>query len=124
MANRWKTNLVKITASVTGATLLVGAGIAQPAEAATFQPGATFYTGADFTGKEIPVDLGNAQCVSLPAPAASAANLSSQNIAVYFNADCQQGAPGTTNDLLFILGGLHTANFPWVGVSYRVMTTK
>ncbi|MGW1127986.1 hypothetical protein [Streptomyces sp. NPDC002526] len=105
-------------AAVCGAVLSVGAGLAQPAVAQS--PGVVFYTGAHQTGEATPADLASTGCHNLAAPSASALNYAAVDVDVFFNADCRTGAPGTDSDLGFALGSLHTADFPYQAVSYRV----
>ena len=105
--------------AASGAALLICAATVQPAAALPYS-GVAFYTGADRTGTEIPVDLDSTGCENLQAPALSAANFSDDDIEVYYNANCQAGAPGTTGDQYFVLGSLHTSTFPHTAVSYRV----
>jgi len=121
-----KQNPASVAGAVCGAAaLLIGIGVAQPAAAAAaLPPGSNFFAGSNFTGAQHSVDLSRPECVNLAAPAASAVNLSSQNIAVYFDADCKKGAPGADSDLWFSLSALHTANFPAPAVSYQVTTTR
>ncbi|MFC8537436.1 hypothetical protein ACFUJY_26465 [Streptomyces sp. NPDC057249] len=105
-------------AAACGAVLAVGAGLAQPAAAQS--PGVVFYTGAHQTGTATSVDLTSTGCHNLAAPSASALNYAAVDVDVFFNADCRTGAPGDGGDLSFALGSLHTADFPYQAVSYRV----
>ncbi|MEV7677758.1 hypothetical protein AB0O64_04240 [Streptomyces sp. NPDC088341] len=106
--------------AATAAALVAVMGGAQPAAAAG-HPEAAFYTGAGQSGTEILVDLADTgTCQNLSQPVLSGANLSAQDIDVYFNADCRTGAPGTTSDLFYRLGSLHLGNFGFPAVSYRV----
>ncbi|WP_327365851.1 hypothetical protein [Streptomyces sp. NBC_01217] len=109
-----------VAASLCGAAMLACTAAAQPAGAVTY-PGVSFYAGVDQTGTEYPVDLTSTGCRTLPQSARSATNLSATDVAVYFNPDCRTGAPGTTGDLYFVLGTLHTATFPYPALSYRVL---
>ncbi|MEV7119800.1 hypothetical protein [Kitasatospora griseola] len=111
-----------LTAAVaTGAALLLGAALAQPAAAVDLPHSAVAYftADADLTGARFTVDTG-AGCHNLPAAAKSAVNFTTANVTVYFNADCRTGAPGRTGDLAYGLGSLHWANFPYQALSYRV----
>lgn len=126
MSSNRKRGLVAMATVASGAALLLGTGLAQPAAAADLPefPGASFYTGAGYTGTELPVDLGRTDCVNLAQGAASAANLSAQDIEVYFNADCKTGAPGTDGDIYDVLGSLVAGDFPYPAASYRVLPQK
>lgn len=99
--------------------VVTGMGTAFPAGAATASD-AAFYTGANQTGTATPVDPnGLGVCKNLTQSAKSAINVSSNDIDVFFNANCLPGAPGKQSDLHYALGSLHTANFPYAAVSYR-----
>lgn len=108
-----------ITAALGATLVLAGLGM-QPAAAAT-QAEAAFYTGTNQTGTEIPVDV-NAigVCHNLSQPALSAANFVAEDIDVFFNPGCVTGAPGQQGGSYYVVGSLHTANFPYPAVSYRV----
>ena len=80
---------------------------------------AEFYSGSNLTGTTHQVDLANEDCVNID-PARSASNISSADIEVFFNADCQKGWPGQTGDTYYVLGSLHQADYPFAAVSYRV----
>ncbi len=80
---------------------------------------AEFYSGTNLTGSRHEVDLTGEDCVNI-APAKSASNISSADIEVFFNADCQKGWPGQPGDVYYVLGSLHQANYPFAAVSYRV----
>ncbi|MEU3188624.1 hypothetical protein ABZ707_31175 [Streptomyces sp. NPDC006923] len=105
-----------------GAALLVCTGLAQPAAAAVPYPGASFYAAAGQSGTEFPVDLSSTACQTLPQAARSAVNLSGSDIVVYFNPDCAPGTPGSSGDTTYVLGSLHSGDFPFPAVSYRVVT--
>lgn len=113
---------LKFAVAAAGVVFLASAVAAQPAMAAGY-PDAAFYTGGNLTGTEKVVDVGAVgQCFNLAQPAKSAVNVAAVDIDVFFNANCQTGAPGRSGDLRFALGSLHTANFPYAAVSYRVRT--
>ncbi|MCC2274051.1 hypothetical protein LKL35_01120 [Streptomyces sp. ET3-23] len=105
------------------AALTVSTGLAQPAAATDFPnaPVAYFATGQDLTGRQMPVDISNTDCRTLPEPARSAVNFTAANIQVYFNHDCRTGLPDRPSDLSFGLGSLHWGNFPYPALSYRVV---
>lgn len=124
MSSNRKRGVAVMAGVASGVALLLGTGLSQPAAAAGFPPvpGASFYTQAGYTGTEMPVDLGRTGCVNLPEEALSGANLSAQDIEVYYNADCKTGAPGEDGDLYFALVSLHTVDFGrYPAVSYRVL---
>ncbi|MFJ5924681.1 hypothetical protein ACIQF6_18980 [Kitasatospora sp. NPDC092948] len=111
-----------LTAAVaTGAALLLGGALAQPAAAVDLPHASVAYftTGSDLTGAQFAVDTA-AGCHNLPAAANSAVNFTAADVTVYFNADCRTGAPGRAGDLAYGLGSLHWANLPYAGLSYRV----
>ncbi|MFD7730539.1 hypothetical protein ACFV6F_09170 [Kitasatospora phosalacinea] len=116
-----RTKTLTATAA-TGAALLLGAALAQPAAAVELPHSAVAYftTGSDLTGTRFAVDTADTDCHDLPAAAASAVDFTAANITVYFNADCVTGRPGRPGDLSYALGSLHWANFPYPAVSYRV----
>ncbi|EME98819.1 hypothetical protein H340_19518 [Streptomyces mobaraensis NBRC 13819 = DSM 40847] len=120
--NRKKT-LTAGAAALSGAALLLGAGLAQPASAADLPhaPVAYFASGTDLTGRQAPVDITDPACRNLAEPALSAVNLTDADIQVYFNRDCRTGAPGRPGDLYDALGSLHWGNFPYPALSYRVV---
>ncbi|GHH58569.1 hypothetical protein [Lentzea cavernae] len=100
-----------------GLTVLASMTLALPAHASGER--ATFYSGARQTGTAHAVDLANKECVNI-APAKSASNISSSDIEVFFNANCQKGWPGQSGDTYYVLGSLHQATYPFDAVSYRV----
>ncbi|MBZ4321809.1 hypothetical protein [Streptomyces huiliensis] len=110
-------------AALSGAALLLGAGLAQPAAAVDFPnaPVAYFAAGKDLTGRQAPVDITDTTCRNLAEPALSAVNLTVADIQVYFDRDCRTGRPGHPSDLSYALGSLHWANFPYPALSYRVV---
>jgi len=110
----------RFAVAAAGVAFLASVAAAQPAAAATSSE-AAFYTGANLTGTKTGVDVGAVgQCRNLARSAKSAVNIEAVDIAVYFNADCRVGAPGQGGDLYYVVGSLHTANFPYGAVSYRV----
>ncbi|GAA2120659.1 hypothetical protein GCM10009759_69750 [Kitasatospora saccharophila] len=117
-----RTKTLAATAA-TGAALLLGAALAQPAAAVEFPHSAVAYfaTGSNLTGTQFAVDTTDTGCHNLPAPANSAVDFTAADIKVYFNADCTTGLPGKTGDTAYALGSLHWANFPYPAVSYRVV---
>ena len=100
-----------------GLAVLASLSFAPPAGASWER--ATFYSGAGQTGSEHTVDLANKECVNI-APSRSASNISSSDIEVFFNANCQKGWPGQAGDTYYVLGSLHQATYPFDAVSYRV----
>jgi hypothetical protein len=85
------------------------------------EPSAVFYTGLDLTGDASTVDLTQTGvCKTLPKPADSARNYSINDIEVFFNPNCQKGTPGSSSDIMYVLGSLHEGNLPYPAVSYRV----
>lgn len=119
MPVRHRTRVVLAAAAALSAAAAVA--VAQPASAATQDFYASFYSGANGTGTETPVDIDNlGECVELPQPAGSAVNIAPVDIDVYFKPGCVTGLPGKTGDNYFILGSLHSGNFPFAAVSYRV----
>ncbi|MFF4737279.1 hypothetical protein ACFY2W_15600 [Streptomyces sp. NPDC001262] len=110
-----------VTAS--GAALLMGLGLAQPAAATGLPhaPVAYFSAGQDLTGRQMPVDISNTTCQNLPEPALSAVNFTAADIEVYCDRDCHTGLPGRPSDLSFGLGSLHQADFPYPALSYKVV---
>ena len=81
-----------------------------------------FYTGTQLSGDEIPATLdAPGTCRNLPAPALSGLNYAVNHVEVYYNADCRTGAPGASGDAYYVLGSLHTGNFPYAAASYRVL---
>ncbi|GLW74874.1 hypothetical protein Kpho02_71710 [Kitasatospora phosalacinea] len=117
-----RTTTLTATAA-TGAALLLGAALAQPAAAVELPHAAVAYfaTGSNLTGTQYAVDTTDTGCHDLPTAAASAVDLTTANIQVFFNADCTTGRPGRSDDLSYALGSLHWANFPYPAVSYRVV---
>ncbi|MEU5385081.1 hypothetical protein [Kitasatospora cineracea] len=109
--------------AATGAALLLGAALAQPAAAVELPHSAVAYfaTGSDLTGARFAVDTTDTTCHDLPAAARSAVDFTAADITVYFNAGCATGRPGGSGDLAYGLGSLHWANFPYPAVSYRVV---
>ncbi|WP_033220975.1 hypothetical protein [Kitasatospora phosalacinea] len=120
MAARRKKTLTATAA--TGAALLLGAALAQPAAAVELPHSAVAYftSGSDLTGTRYAVDTTDTGCHDLPAAANSAVDFTTANIAVYFDTDCATGLPGKPGDLSYALGSLHWANFPYPDLSYRV----
>jgi hypothetical protein len=111
--------LTAIAASAAAGVLLVLG--ASPQAGAAELPGVTFYTGSDGTGTAGAANLDQVEvCQELPAKARSYTAVSNQNVDVFFNADCQTGAPGKSSDLYFVTGTLNSGNFPYPAVSYRV----
>ncbi|MEV6669517.1 hypothetical protein [Streptomyces sp. NPDC051162] len=98
-------------------------GLAQPAAAADLPhaPVAYFSTGHDLTGRQMPVDIGNTDCQTLPEPALSAVNFTTANIEVFYNHDCRTGLPDRPSDLYFALGSLHRGDFSYPALSYKVV---
>jgi hypothetical protein len=95
--------------------------VAQPAVADTQGFHVSFYSGADGTGVETPVDLDAiGECFDLAKPARSAVNIAAVDVDVFYKPGCETGLPGQTGDTYFILGSLHQANFSPAAVSYRV----
>ncbi|MEV7990910.1 hypothetical protein AB0O67_03040 [Streptomyces sp. NPDC086077] len=47
-------------------------------------------------------------------------NVSPNDIDVYYNPDCRPGLPGSNGDTSYRLGSLHTGEFSFGAVSYRV----
>jgi hypothetical protein len=81
----------------------------------------SFFSGKNLTGTRTVVDLEVSSCQNLSRPALSAVNISEADVYVYYNADCRPGLPGTAGDSYFALGSLHSAQFPYAAVSYRVI---
>ncbi|MFE6894435.1 hypothetical protein [Streptomyces sp. NPDC057694] len=109
--------------AMTGSVVALMCAIAaQPASAADSWQVA-FYTGTGQTGTASVPSLDDTSCHNLNTPALSARNYSDVDIQAYYNADCKTGAPGQGGDGYFALGSLHTANFPYPVVSYRVVHT-
>jgi hypothetical protein len=105
---------------VLAAAVMASVALALPASANGYE--AAFYTGTSLTGTKTSVDTtAIGQCENLAEPAKSASNITDVDIVVYFNADCQKGAPGQSGDLYFGLGSLSQANFPYPAASYRVV---
>ncbi|RLV01244.1 hypothetical protein CTZ27_12020 [Streptomyces griseocarneus] len=110
--------------AVSGAALIAGFGLAQPASAADAStwPPVSFYAGQDLHGREMPVDLTRTGCQTLPEAARSAINYSVADIKVFFNPDCEPGRPGRHGDDVYsVLGSLSQGNFPYPAVSYQVV---
>ncbi|MCF3103240.1 hypothetical protein IPZ58_16875 [Streptomyces roseoverticillatus] len=123
MAIRRKKSLTSGALAVAGAALLVGAVVAQPAAAVDLphEPVAYFSAGENLTGRQTPVDIGNADCHNLSEPALSAVNFTASDIKVYYNRDCRTGLPDKPNDWYYALGSLGWANFAFPALSYRVV---
>jgi hypothetical protein len=115
-----KTRRFAVAAGLCGVAMLTGATLAQSAGAVA-SPGVSFYTGFSQNGTQEAADLTGSACKTLQQGALSAANLTGVDVAVYFNPDCRNGAPGTGGSLFYVLGSLQTANFPYKAVSYRVL---
>ncbi|MBD0676301.1 hypothetical protein [Streptomyces sp. CBMA156] len=112
-----------LTAAVaTGAAVLLGAALAQPAAAVEFPHASVAYfaAGANLTGARTVVDTADTGCHNIPA-AASAVNYTAADIRVYYTADCRTGLPGKPSDLAFGLGSLSWANFTYPALSYQVV---
>ncbi|WP_329033871.1 hypothetical protein OHT61_00100 [Streptomyces sp. NBC_00178] len=100
--------------ALSGAALLVGAAVAQPATAATIPWGqANFYSGADYTGTVYPIPATDTQCTNLSEPALSVANFKYASVVAFFGEDCTQPYGNVT--------GLHQANLPVPVKSYYVI---
>ncbi|GAA2978473.1 hypothetical protein Sfulv_60180 [Streptomyces fulvorobeus] len=97
---------------------------AAPSASAAVNSGASFFSGKNLTGTRTVVDLHAPGCQNLSQPALSATNMSGADVHVYYNADCQPGLPGRAGDSYFILGSLHSGQFPYAAVSYRVITSS
>ncbi|UBI35305.1 MULTISPECIES: hypothetical protein [Streptomyces] len=110
-------------AALSGAALLLGAGLAQPAAAVDFPHAevAYFAAGSDLTGRQAPVDITDTTCHNLAEPARSAVNFTTADIKVYYNRDCRTGLPDRPNDWYFGLGTLSWANFSFPALSYQVV---
>ncbi|MFF8593846.1 hypothetical protein ACF061_20830 [Streptomyces sp. NPDC015220] len=120
MFSRRTGRLLTGTAAV-GAVLLGVAAAAQPAAAASYPWGISLCTGSGGTGTRTEVDLNDTSCHDLSEPALSAVDVSDSDLYAYFNADCRTGLPGKSGDAYFIVGSLHSAEFPLPVVSYRVV---
>lgn len=123
MAALRKKHLTVGAVAASGAALLMGLGLAQPAAATDLPhaPVAYFSAGQDLTGRQTPVDITNTACQNLAEPALSAVNFTAADIQVYFDRDCRTGLPGRPSDLSFGLGSLHWGNFPYPALSYKVV---
>ncbi|MGP3938608.1 hypothetical protein [Streptomyces sp. 6N106] len=110
--------------ALSGAALLVGAALAQPAAATDIPWGkAGFYTGKDLTGTVYPIAATDTECQTLPEPALSVANFAFAEVKVYFRENCETGSPSEPGDLYSNVTGLHWGNLPYPAVSYRVVPT-
>ncbi|CAM5275818.1 MULTISPECIES: hypothetical protein [Streptomyces] len=103
-------------AALSGAALLMGSALAQPAAAATTPWGqANFYSGRDFTGSVFPIPATDTECTNLAEPALSVANFKYASVTVFFGEDCTQPYGNVT--------GLHQGNLPAPAKSYYVTPT-
>ncbi|RAJ32078.1 hypothetical protein K353_05955 [Kitasatospora sp. SolWspMP-SS2h] len=109
-------------AAATGAALLLGTALAQPAAAVELPHAAVAYfaTGSGLTGARFAVDPTDTGCHDLPAAAHSGVDFTAAALTVYFNPGCTPGRPGEPGDLAYGLGSLHWADFPYPALSYRV----
>ncbi|CAL9378570.1 hypothetical protein C1708_06050 [Streptomyces sp. DH-12] len=108
--------------AVLGAATLAGlTATDQSASAAAFPWGISLYTGSGLTGTQTVVDLDDTSCHNLSAPALSAVDVSDSDLYAYYNPGCRTGLPGQSGDSYFIVGSLHSAEFPLPVVSYRVV---
>ncbi|MEV7449331.1 hypothetical protein [Streptomyces nigra] len=108
--------ITRAAVAFSGAALLMGAALAQPAAAATIPWGqANFYSGRDFTGSVFPIPATDTECTNLAEPALSVANFKYANVAVFFGEDCTQPYGNVT--------GLHQGNLPAPAKSYYVTPT-
>ncbi|MFB8754469.1 hypothetical protein [Streptomyces nigra] len=102
--------------ALSGAAMLMGAALTQPAAAATIPWGqANFYSGRDFTGSVFPIPATDTQCTNLAEPALSVANFKYASVTVFFGEDCTQAYGNVT--------GLHQGNLPAPVKSYYVTPT-
>ena len=87
-----------------------------------------FYTGGDWTGTKMPVNMENVgECRTIPLPAYSLIFYTDQPVSgidIFYNPDCQTGAPGTTGDLYTHFSSLNAGGFPYQAISYRVTKWK
>ncbi|MFE2051541.1 hypothetical protein ACFXAS_23965 [Streptomyces sp. NPDC059459] len=111
-------------AAMTGAALLMGGAMAQPASAAVIPWGqANFYTGyltdEGFTGDVYPIpDPGTgtlSECINLPVPMKSVANFKYAYVEVYMGEDCTRIFGRVT--------GMHGGTLPEPALSYKVLVS-
>ncbi|MGK5543152.1 hypothetical protein ACSNOH_00110 [Streptomyces sp. URMC 127] len=123
MTTHRKKNLAGGVLAAAAAALLVGAAVAPSAAAADLPHGpvAYFATGKGLTGRQMPVDINNTDCRTLPEPALSAVNFTASDIKVYYTNDCRTGLPDKPNDWYYALGSLNVADFSFPALSYRVV---
>lgn len=121
MASRTNRATLRILA-VAGAAAALAWPAATPAGAAEYPGwGISLYSGADLTGTRTVVDLDDSGCHTLSEAALSAVDVSDADLYAYYNTDCRTGLPGQSGDSYFIVGSLHTAQFPLPVLSYRVV---
>ncbi|MFJ4467908.1 hypothetical protein ACIP2X_10595 [Streptomyces sp. NPDC089424] len=114
-----RTRTASAVASLAAALLALSAG--SPSAAALGSPSAALHTGPRLTGTEIPVDLGDVgTCHNLTQAVRSGVNVSAHDIDVFYQPDCRAGLPGSNGDIFYRLGSLHTGEFGFGAVSYRV----
>ncbi|MFC0598250.1 hypothetical protein [Streptomyces palmae] len=113
--------LAALVTSAAAAAALLTLGAAPQAGAADLPLGVTFYTGSDRTGTAMSADLDEVGvCQELSAPALSYLAISQRNVDVFFNPDCQTGAPGQSGDLYYRTGTFNGGDFPYPALSFRV----
>ncbi|KOG61393.1 MULTISPECIES: hypothetical protein [Streptomyces] len=114
MNMRRSTRLTGAAVSLSGAALLVGGALAQPAAAVDIPWGqANFYTGTNLTGTVYPIPVTDTACANLPEPMLSVANFKYANVEIFKGKDCTYGLGNVT--------GLHWWNPPAPIYSYRVL---
>ncbi|MFE7751306.1 hypothetical protein [Streptomyces sp. NPDC057428] len=105
-----------VAVALAGAAFLAGGTVAQPAAAAELPWGqANFYSGADLTGTvyPIPAASSDAECINLPEPMKSIANLKYAYVDVFSGEDCTHGYARIT--------GLHAGTLAVPAMSYKVL---